>query len=171
MPDEQVRSAIANWAPRFSAQGVDPSDFARVTGGLERWEDWLDAWCANGDAHAALAERLAGRAAGRNRVAAGWPQPLRSPARARPAASSLSSPGVWETSGGRTGPPDMPSRPAQALIEAMLSICRCLPRSHVRATERTGSRVAATSAALATSPCSASVVYSRIGCQPGVWYR
>ena len=39
MPDEQVRSAIANWGPRFTAQGVDPNDFARVTGGLERWED------------------------------------------------------------------------------------------------------------------------------------
>jgi 2,6-dihydroxypseudooxynicotine hydrolase len=61
MPDEQVRSAIANWGPRFTAQGVDPSDFARVTGGLERWEDWLGAWCANGDAHAALAADAAGR--------------------------------------------------------------------------------------------------------------
>jgi pimeloyl-ACP methyl ester carboxylesterase len=60
MPDEQVRSAIANWGPRFTAQGVDPNDFARVTGGLERWEDWLDAWCANGDAHAALAASAAG---------------------------------------------------------------------------------------------------------------
>jgi pimeloyl-ACP methyl ester carboxylesterase len=61
MPDEQVRSAIANWGPRFTAQGVDPNDFARVTGDLERWEDWLDAWCANGDAHAALAADAAGR--------------------------------------------------------------------------------------------------------------
>jgi 2,6-dihydroxypseudooxynicotine hydrolase len=61
MPDEQVRSAIANWGPRFTAQGVDPNDFGRVTGGLERWEDWLDAWCANGDAHAALAADAAGR--------------------------------------------------------------------------------------------------------------
>ena len=61
MPDEQVRSAIANWGPRFTAQGVDPNDFARVTGGLERWEDWLGAWCANGDAHAALAADAAGR--------------------------------------------------------------------------------------------------------------
>src|SRR5262249_62270682 len=65
MPDEQVRSAIANWGPRFTAQGVDPNDFARVTGGLERWEDWLGAWCANGDAHAALAASAAG---------AGWGQ-------------------------------------------------------------------------------------------------
>jgi len=61
VPDDQVRSAIANWGPRFTAQGVDPNDFARVTGGLERWEDWLDAWCANGDAHARLAAEAAGR--------------------------------------------------------------------------------------------------------------
>ena len=61
MPDEQVRSAVANWGPRFTAQGVDPNDFARVTGGLERWEDWLDAWCANGDAHATLATDAASR--------------------------------------------------------------------------------------------------------------
>jgi hypothetical protein len=65
----------------------------------------------------------------------------------------------------------MPTSPAQALIEATLSIIRALPRSHLAATSRTGPRVAATSAALAVSPASASVVYSRIGCQDGVWYR
>jgi 2,6-dihydroxypseudooxynicotine hydrolase len=46
---------VANWGPRFTAQGVDPGDFARVTGPLEHWADWLGAWCANGDLHAALA--------------------------------------------------------------------------------------------------------------------
>jgi 2,6-dihydroxypseudooxynicotine hydrolase len=55
MPDDSVRSAIANWGPRFTAQGVDPADFARVTGGVERWEDWLGAWQGNGDLHARLA--------------------------------------------------------------------------------------------------------------------
>lgn len=55
MPDIEITSAIANWGPRFTAQGVDPSDFTRVTGPLERWADWLDAWCANGDQHAGLA--------------------------------------------------------------------------------------------------------------------
>jgi 2,6-dihydroxypseudooxynicotine hydrolase len=56
MPDEQVRSAIANWGPRFTSQGVDPGDFTRVTSELENWADWLDAWCANGDMHAGLAQ-------------------------------------------------------------------------------------------------------------------
>lgn len=55
MPDEAIRSAVANWGPRFTAQGVDPNDFARVTAPLERWDDWLGAWVANADAHAELA--------------------------------------------------------------------------------------------------------------------
>ncbi len=67
MPDEAIASAIANWGPRFTAQGVDPNDFARVTAPLERWEDWLDAWAANGDAHAELAR--AAEAEGHRRTA------------------------------------------------------------------------------------------------------
>ena len=55
MPDAQVNSAIANWGPRFTAQGVDPNDFTRVTGGIENWADWLSAWRDNGDLHAGLA--------------------------------------------------------------------------------------------------------------------
>lgn len=56
MPDARIEAAVANWAPRFTSQGVDPNDFVRVTAGLERWEQWLDAWCTNGDLHAGLAE-------------------------------------------------------------------------------------------------------------------
>ena len=67
MPDEQVRSAIANWGPRFTSQGVDPGDFTRVTSELENWADWLDAWCANGDMHAGLAEEA--ESLGRRRTA------------------------------------------------------------------------------------------------------
>lgn len=55
MPDDAIASAVANWGPRFTAQGVDPNDFARVTGALRRWEQWLDAWCANAASHAELA--------------------------------------------------------------------------------------------------------------------
>ena len=53
--DPKIEVAIANWAPRLTSQGVDPNDFARVTAPLERWEEWLPAWVANGDRHAALA--------------------------------------------------------------------------------------------------------------------
>jgi 2,6-dihydroxypseudooxynicotine hydrolase len=55
MPDADIESAIAHWAPRFITQGVDANDFRRITGALEHWSDWLDAWCANGDMHAELA--------------------------------------------------------------------------------------------------------------------
>jgi pimeloyl-ACP methyl ester carboxylesterase len=69
VPDDQVRSAIANWGPRFTSQGVDPGDFTRVTSRLENWADWLDAWCANGDVHASLAREAEGL--GRRRTAGG----------------------------------------------------------------------------------------------------
>jgi len=55
MADADIQAAIAHWAPRFTTQGVDPNDFRRVTSSLEKWSDWLSAWCANGDMHAALA--------------------------------------------------------------------------------------------------------------------
>jgi pimeloyl-ACP methyl ester carboxylesterase len=61
VPDERIEAAVANWAPRFTSQGVDPNDFVRVTSTLERWDDWLDAWCANGDAHAELAREAEDR--------------------------------------------------------------------------------------------------------------
>ncbi|TMI77025.1 MAG: alpha/beta hydrolase [Bacillati bacterium ANGP1] len=51
MPDERTTDAIAHWAPRFIAQGVDYNDFVRTTAPLERWEQWLDAWVATGDMH------------------------------------------------------------------------------------------------------------------------
>ena len=57
MPDSRVQAAIANWAPRFTSQGVDYNDFVRVTGGIERWAGWLDAWCAAGDTHSKLARQ------------------------------------------------------------------------------------------------------------------
>ena len=67
MPDARIEAAIANWAPRFTSQGVDPNDFAAVTEPLERWEEWLPAWSANGDMHADLAREA--EAAGRGRSA------------------------------------------------------------------------------------------------------
>lgn len=55
MADADIDAAIAHWAPRFTTQGVDPNDFKRVTGSIDKWSDWLGAWCANGNMHAALA--------------------------------------------------------------------------------------------------------------------
>lgn len=67
MPDEAIRIAAANWGPRFTGQGVDPADVIRITESLNRWDDWLDAWSANGDLHAELAGDAEKR--GRNQTA------------------------------------------------------------------------------------------------------
>ena len=57
MPDARVQAAIDNWGSRLIANGVDFNDFRRVTGALERWDDWLDAWRATADGHRERAER------------------------------------------------------------------------------------------------------------------
>ncbi|MGH3062417.1 MAG: alpha/beta hydrolase family protein, partial [Gaiellaceae bacterium] len=56
MPDARVEAAIANWAPRFVANGVDFNDFQRTTARIERWDEWLDAWRVTAEEHRALAE-------------------------------------------------------------------------------------------------------------------
>ena len=55
MPDARVEAAIANWAPRFVAQGVDANDFRRTTERIERWDEWLDAWVETAELHENLA--------------------------------------------------------------------------------------------------------------------
>jgi hypothetical protein len=60
--DDRVASAIAHWAPRFTANGVSCSDFRTVTTGIERWEDWCAAWSTMGAAYEEL---------GRDALAAG----------------------------------------------------------------------------------------------------
>ncbi len=67
MPDARVQAAIANWGPRLIANGIDYNDFVRVTSGLERWEDWLAAWCQTAEGHRAQA--VTARAAGHARSA------------------------------------------------------------------------------------------------------
>ena len=56
MPDAYVQAAIAHWAPRFLAQGIDYNEFTHITSRIERWEEWLDAWTAAGEAHEGLAK-------------------------------------------------------------------------------------------------------------------
>jgi len=67
MPDARVQAAVEHWAPRFIQAGVDYNDFARTTAGVERWEDWLDAWCDTAGVHVGLAREA--EAAGRLRTA------------------------------------------------------------------------------------------------------
>jgi 2,6-dihydroxypseudooxynicotine hydrolase len=52
--DDRVASAIAHWGPRFTTNGVTVSDFQRVTGSLQRWEDWCAAWSRVGAEHESL---------------------------------------------------------------------------------------------------------------------
>ncbi len=55
MPDAYVQAAIAHWASRFVAQGIDYNDFVRTTSRIDCWEEWLDAWTVTGEGHEALA--------------------------------------------------------------------------------------------------------------------
>jgi pimeloyl-ACP methyl ester carboxylesterase len=55
--DERVTSAIAHWAPRFTMNGVTASDFATITGQVERWADWCAAWTEAGAKHEALGRK------------------------------------------------------------------------------------------------------------------
>jgi dienelactone hydrolase len=58
MADNRVVAAIGHWAARFTANGVDPADFARVTSGIDRWDDWCAEW-----SRAAAQHEILGRAA------------------------------------------------------------------------------------------------------------
>jgi len=60
--DDRVAAAIANWAPRFTTNGVTAGDFERITSGLASWDDWCAAWSAVAAEH----ERL-----GRDALASG----------------------------------------------------------------------------------------------------
>jgi fermentation-respiration switch protein FrsA (DUF1100 family) len=54
MSDPRVAAAIAYWAPRFVANGVELGDFEEVTEGIARWEEWCAAWSARAAIHEAL---------------------------------------------------------------------------------------------------------------------
>jgi len=56
MSDVLLDTAVANWGPRFTANGVDASDYARITGPLEHWDDWCAAWCAGAQEQLELGE-------------------------------------------------------------------------------------------------------------------
>ncbi|HQU26563.1 MAG TPA: alpha/beta hydrolase [Acidimicrobiales bacterium] len=67
MADALLETAIANWQPRFVANGVDASDYVHIAARLERWEEWCATWCEAGADHEALG--AAARAAGNERSA------------------------------------------------------------------------------------------------------
>jgi 2,6-dihydroxypseudooxynicotine hydrolase len=52
--DERVAAAVSHWGPRFTTNGVTVADFARVTAGIQRWEDWCAAWVSAARPHEEL---------------------------------------------------------------------------------------------------------------------
>ena len=59
--DEIVQKVARIWAPRFTANGVDPNDFAATTAAIETWERWLDGWTALADRYEERAVEAEGR--------------------------------------------------------------------------------------------------------------
>jgi pimeloyl-ACP methyl ester carboxylesterase len=57
MPDADVETAIAHWAPRMIQNGVDYNDFVRTTDRVESWGNWLPEWSRTADEHAERAFR------------------------------------------------------------------------------------------------------------------
>jgi dipeptidyl aminopeptidase/acylaminoacyl peptidase len=55
--EERVQIAIENWAPRFTANGVDPNDVQRLTKHIERWADWSQEWSACASIHEQMGEQ------------------------------------------------------------------------------------------------------------------
>ena len=53
--DPRVQAAIAHWAPRFIAQGIDYNDFVRTTARIQRWQEWCTEWQRTAAEHEALA--------------------------------------------------------------------------------------------------------------------
>jgi pimeloyl-ACP methyl ester carboxylesterase len=60
MPDRRVTMAIEHWAARFTANGVDPADFTRVTSAIGGWDEWCAAWCRAAAEHEGLGRRALG---------------------------------------------------------------------------------------------------------------
>jgi dipeptidyl aminopeptidase/acylaminoacyl peptidase len=49
-----LSSASAHWKPRFTANGVLPEDFDKVTASLTTWDQWCSAWSSAAGEHEAL---------------------------------------------------------------------------------------------------------------------
>lgn len=52
--DPRVASAIANWGPRFTANGVIPADFQSITATVGSWAEWCGAWSRGAAVHEEL---------------------------------------------------------------------------------------------------------------------
>ncbi len=50
----KLEAVVANWYPRFLANGIDFFDLSRTLDDISGWDDWADAWTATADRYAAL---------------------------------------------------------------------------------------------------------------------
>jgi pimeloyl-ACP methyl ester carboxylesterase len=69
MADGRLEAAISHWAPRFTAAGVYPVDFGRITSALNSWDEWCQGWSQAAAQHAELGHRALQQ--GRTRSAGG----------------------------------------------------------------------------------------------------
>lgn len=59
--DSNVQAAIAHWAPRLIANGIDYNDFQATTARIGRWRDWCVEWSQTAALHERLAEEAVKR--------------------------------------------------------------------------------------------------------------
>ena len=54
MTDAKLHAVVANWYPRFLANGIAYFDLTRTLDAVISWDDWADAWTATADRYDAL---------------------------------------------------------------------------------------------------------------------
>lgn len=57
MPDRLVQVALSNWGPRFTSNGVDPADFARIASSIDSWSDWCRTWSNEAKKHEVMGRK------------------------------------------------------------------------------------------------------------------
>jgi 2,6-dihydroxypseudooxynicotine hydrolase len=55
MPDNDVATALAHWAPRLIQNGVDYNDMTATVARIDTWGDWLPQWYRTADGQASFA--------------------------------------------------------------------------------------------------------------------
>jgi alpha-beta hydrolase superfamily lysophospholipase len=51
---DKVEAVVANWYPRFLANGIDFFDLRRMLDAIGSWDDWADVWTADADRYEGL---------------------------------------------------------------------------------------------------------------------
>ena len=59
--DDRVARVVANWFPRFLANGLDYLDVTRILDSIERWDQWGSTWETAGEAYEELGRDALGQ--------------------------------------------------------------------------------------------------------------